>query len=310
MTRPSWILPDGMEECLPDEAWAIETVVVSVDLFRSSHFGLIMPPMVEYLMLLLAVLARLADQIMVITDRVSGRLMGIRPDMTPQAARIDAHALNEAGTTRLCYCGSVLRAVASGGDSSRSPLQRGAEIFGNPDLSADIEVVQLALDTVRLFTDEPLMIDFGHAGALKAVLVKQSAIFRAKALDALARKDLDALATLKQTVPEIAVFNDAYGELDTVMQGSQSVELLKEACADITEVKRGLNADQVFWYCDLGETHGLNYHTGLVFGIYSIQRDQLLVRGGRYDHVGESFGRARAATGFSADLKTLVRLAN
>ena len=312
MTRPSWILPDGMEECLLDEAWAIEDGRRRcLDLFRQFDFGLIMPPMVEYLDSLTSGVGQdLSDQIMVITDRVSGRLMGIRPDMTPQAARIDAHALNEAGTTRLCYCGSVLRAVASGGDSSRSPLQLGAEIFGNPDLSADIEVVQLALDTVRLFTDEPLMIDFGHAGALKAVLVKQSAIFRAKALDALARKDLDALATLKQTVPEIAVFNDAYGELDTVMQGSQSVELLKEACADITEVKRGLNADQVFWYCDLGETHGLNYHTGLVFGIYSIQRDQLLVRGGRYDHVGESFGRARAATGFSADLKTLVRLAN
>jgi ATP phosphoribosyltransferase regulatory subunit len=312
VTRPSWILPDGMEECLPDEAWAIEDGRRQcLDLFRKSDFGLIMPPMVEYLDGLTSGVGQdLSDQIMVITDRVSGRLMGIRPDMTPQAARIDAHALNESGTTRLCYCGSVLRAVASGGESSRSPLQLGAEIFGNPDLSADIEVVQLALDTVRLFTDEPLMIDFGHAGALKSVLVKQSATFQAKALDALARKDLDALATLEQTVPEIAVFKDAYGELDTVMQRSESVALLQKACAEITEVKRGLKADQVSWYCDLGETHGFNYHTGLVFGIYSLKGDQLLVRGGRYDHVGESFGRARAATGFSADLKTLVRLAN
>lgn len=312
MTRPSWILPDGMEECLPDEAWAIEDGRRQcLDLFRKADFGLIMPPMVEYLDGLTSGVGQdLSDQIMVITDRVSGRLMGIRPDMTPQAARIDAHALNEPGTTRLCYCGSVLRAVASGGDSSRSPLQIGAEIFGNPDLSADIEVVQLALDTVRLFTDEPLMIDFGHAGALKSVLVKQSAAFQAKALDALARKDLDALATLEQIVPEISVFSDAYGELDAVMQRSQSVELLKQACADIAQVQQGLNTQQVSWYCDLGETHGFNYHTGLVFGIYSLKRDQLLVRGGRYDHVGESFGRARAATGFSADLKTLVRLAN
>ena len=312
MTRPSWILPDGMEECLPTEAWAIEDGRRQcLDLFRKSGFGLIMPPMVEYLDGLTSGVGQdLSDQIMVITDRVSGRLMGIRPDMTPQAARIDAHALNETGTTRLCYCGSVLRAVASGGESSRSPLQLGAEIFGNPDLSADVEVVQLALDTVRLFTDEPLMIDFGHAGVLKSVLVKQSATLQAKALDALARKDLDALATLEQTVPEIAVFKDAYGELDTVMHRSESVAFLQKACAEITEVKRGLKADQVSWYCDLGETHGFNYHTGLVFGIYSLKGDQLLVRGGRYDHVGESFGRARAATGFSADLKTLVRLAN
>ena len=312
MTRPSWILPDGMEECLPGEAWAIEDARRQcLDLFRKSDFGLIMPPMVEYLDSLTSGVGQdLSDQIVVITDRVSGRLIGIRPDMTPQAARIDAHALNETGTTRLCYCGSVLRAVASGGETSRSPLQLGAEIFGNPDLSADVEVVQLALDTVRLFTDEPLLIDFGHAGALKSLLGKESAVFQAKALDALGRKDLDALATLEQTVPEIALFRDAYGELDTVMQRSQSVELLKKACAEITEVRHGLNTDQVSWYCDLGETHGFNYHTGLVFGIYSLKGDQLLVRGGRYDHVGESFGRARAATGFSADLKTLVRLAN
>ena len=106
---------------------------------------------------------------MVITDRVSGRLMGIRPDMTPQAARIDAHALNESRTTRLCYCGSVLRAMPTNGDSSRSPVQLGAEIFGNTDISADIEIVRLALDTVRLFTNEPLMIDVGHAGALRSI---------------------------------------------------------------------------------------------------------------------------------------------
>lgn len=230
--------------------------------------------------------------------------------MTPQAARIDAHALNESGTTRLCYCGSVLRAVSSGGDSSRSPLQLGAEIFGNPEIAADIEVVQLALDTVRLFTDEPLMIDFGHAGALKAVLANQSASFQADALDALARKDLDALAGLEKTVPEIAVFQNAYGDLDTVLDALKGHEMLDQACIDISQVRRGLSAEQISWYCDLGETHGLNYHTGLVFGIYSLKRDQLLVRGGRYDHVGESFGRARAATGFSADLKTLVRLAN
>jgi ATP phosphoribosyltransferase regulatory subunit len=282
-----------------------------LDLFREAHFGLIMPPMVEYLDSLTSGVGQdLADQIMVITDRVSGRLMGIRPDMTPQAARIDAHALNESGTTRLCYCGSVLRAVASGGDSSRSPLQLGAEIFGNPEIAADIEVVQLALDTVRLFTDEPLMIDFGHAGALKAVLANQSASFQADALDALARKDLDALAGLEKTVPEIAVFQNAYGDLDTVLDALKGHEMLDQACIDISQVRRGLSAEQISWYCDLGETHGLNYHTGLVFGIYSLKRDQLLVRGGRYDHVGESFGRARAATGFSADLKTLVRLAN
>jgi ATP phosphoribosyltransferase regulatory subunit len=301
-----------MEECLPEEAWAIEDGRRRcLDLFREAHFGLIMPPMVEYLDSLTSGVGQdLADQIMVITDRVSGRLMGLRPDMTPQAARIDAHALNESGTTRLCYCGNVLRAVAFGCDSSRSPLQLGAEIFGNPEIGADIEVVQLALDTVRSFTDEPLMIDFGHAGALKTVLANQSARFQEQALDALARKDLDALATLEKTVPEIAVFQNAYGDLDTVIDALRGHEMLDQACIDIAQVRRGLSAEQISWYCDLGETHGLNYHTGLVFGIYSLKQDQLLVRGGRYDHVGESFGRARAATGFSADLKTLVRLAS
>ena len=312
MSRPSWILPDGLEEYLPDEAWAVEQGRREcLDLFRARQYGLIMPPMLEYLdSITSGVGADLKEQIMVMTDRVSGRLMGFRPDMTPQAARIDAHSLNELGVTRLCYCGSVLRAVSSGGDSSRSPLQLGAEIFGNPEIAADIEVVQLALDTVRSFTDEPLMIDFGHAGALKAVLANQSASFRAEVLDALVRKDLDALAALEKTVPEISVFQNAYGDLDIVIDALKGHEMLDQACIDISKVRCGLRGEQISWYCDLGETHGLNYHTGLVFGIYSLNRDQLLVRGGRYDHVGESFGRARAATGFSADLKTLVRLAN
>jgi ATP phosphoribosyltransferase regulatory subunit len=247
---------------------------------------------------------------MVITDRVSGRLMGIRPDMTPQAARIDAHALNESRTTRLCYCGSVLRAMPTNGDPSRSPVQLGAEIFGNTDISADIEIVRLALDTVRLFTDEPLMIDVGHAGALRSILGSHTHAFQNQVLDALARKDLDALSKLERTVPEIAVLKNAYGDLETVFSSCESEKILREACAEVGAVRKGLEAENVSWYCDFGETHGFSYHTGLVFGIYSLKRDQLLVRGGRYDYVGESFGRARAATGFSADLKTLVRLVN
>ena len=312
MIRPSWILPDGMEECLPNEAWAIEDGRRrSLDLFRANQYGLIMPPMVEYLDSLTSGVGQdLSDQIMVLTDRVSGRLMGIRPDMTPQAARIDAHALNETGTTRLCYCGSVLRAVVTRGDESRSPLQLGAEIFGCEDISADIEVMQLAINTVRLFTDEPLLIDFGHASPLKSVLAGQTEAFQTSALDALARKDLDALSIVESVIPALSLFKEAYGDLDTVIRSRACDPIFSKACDDIMSVKSALSGDQVSWYCDLGETHGFQYHTGLVFGIYSLERDQLLVRGGRYDYVGESFGRSRAATGFSTDLKILVRLAN
>lgn len=312
MTRPNWILPDGIEECLPEEAWAIEDGRrLCLDLFRDSHFGLIIPPMVEYLDSLTSGVGQdLVEQVVVITDRVSGRLMGIRPDMTPQAARIDAHSLNESRTTRLCYCGSVLRAMPNTGDSSRSPVQLGAEIFGDTDISADIEIVRLALQTVRLFTDEPLMIDFGHAGALRSLLGSHSQAFQRQVLDALARKDLDALSKLERKVPEIAVLKNAYGDLDRVFSSCKSENILWKAFSEVASVREGLEAENVSWYCDFGETHGFSYHTGLVFGIYSLKRDQLLVRGGRYDYVGESFGRARAATGFSADLKTLVRLAN
>tara|TARA_Y200000002_G_scaffold271748_1_gene226281 strand:- start:1596 stop:2534 length:939 start_codon:yes stop_codon:yes gene_type:complete len=312
VTRPNWILPDGIEECLPEEAWAIEDGRrLCLDLFRDSRFGLIIPPMVEYLDSLTSGVGQdLMEQVVVITDRVSGRLMGIRPDMTPQAARIDAHALNESRTTRLCYCGSVLRAMPTNGDSNRSPVQLGAEIFGNTNISADIEIVRLALDTVRLFTDEPLMIDCGHAGALKSILGSHTQAFQSQVLDALARKDLDALSKLERTVPEIAVLKHAYGDLDKVFSSCESEKILREACSEVGAVREGLEVENVSWYCDFGETHGFSYHTGLVFGVYSLKRDQLLVRGGRYDYVGESFGRARAATGFSADLKTLVRLAN
>lgn len=312
MTRPSWILPDGLEECLPDEAWAIETGRrACLDLFREQGFGLIMPPMLEYLDSLTSGVGQdLADQIMVVTDRVSGRLMGIRPDMTPQAARIDAHALNEAGVTRLCYCGSVLRAVATGGESSRSPLQLGAEIFGDSGIEADIAVVQLALDTVRLFTDEPVLIDFGHMGALKTVVSGFADADRGVVLDALARKDREALSRFIEQAPVLETLSRAYGELGAVMSSIAGETALDSAGHDIGRVTESVRGDAITLYADLAETHGYRYHTGLVFGIYSLSRDQLLVRGGRYDHVGESFGRARAATGFSADLKTLVRLAN
>lgn len=312
MNRPSWILPDGLEECLPAEAWAIEDGRrACLDLFRARQFGLIMPPMLEYLDSLTSGVGQdLADQIMVVTDRLSGRLMGIRPDMTPQAARIDAHSLNEEGTTRLCYCGSVLRAVPTAGDSSRSPVQLGAEIFGEPSLAADQAVIQLAIDTVRLFTDEPLLIDFGHAGALRAVLSDLTDSQRTQALDALARKEVGVLNALSQAAPDLTSLHRAFGPLDQVLDSVSSHPRFASACADIQAVQEGLRCDRVSWYCDLGETHGFSYHTGLVFGVYALERDQLLVRGGRYDHVGESFGRARPATGFSADLKTLVRLAN
>jgi len=312
VTRPSWILPDGLEECLPEEAWAIEAGRrACLDLFRDHEFGLVMPPMLEYLDSLTSGVGQdLADQIMVVTDRVSGRLMGIRPDMTPQAARIDAHALNESGVTKLCYCGSVLRAVASGGETSRSPLQLGAEIFGDPRLEADVAVVQLALDTVRLFTDEPVLVDFGHMGALKALLHQFDDAARAHILDALARKDREALAPFAARETALETVRQAYGDLQTVLSKIDGVAALRLAGSEITDIAKALNGGALSVSVDLGETHGFRYHTGLVFGIYSLSRDQLLVRGGRYDHVGESFGRARAATGFSADLKTLVRLAD
>ena len=312
MTRPSWILPDGLEECLPEEAWAIEAGRrACLDLFRDHEFGLVMPPMLEYLDSLTSGVGQdLADQIMVVTDRVSGRLMGIRPDMTPQAARIDAHALNESGVTKLCYCGSVLRAVASGGETSRSPLQLGAEIFGDPRLEADVAVVQLALDTVRLFTDEPVLVDFGHMGALKALLQQFDDAARAHILDALVRKDREALAPFAARETALETVRQAYGDLQTVLSKIDGVAALRLAGSEITDIAKALNGGALSVSVDLGETHGFRYHTGLVFGIYSLSRDQLLVRGGRYDHVGESFGRARAATGFSADLKTLVRLAD
>lgn len=306
------MLPDGLEECLPAEAWAIEDGRRQcLDLFRSHGYGLIMPPILEYLDCLTSgVGADMEDQIMLVTDRVSGRLLGIRPDMTPQAARIDAHALNEKGVTRLCYCGSVLRAIAPSDDSSRSPVQLGAELFGDSSIDADIEVLQMAIDTVRLFTDEALLIDFGHAGVLKTALANQSEQFQDNALDALGRKDQDALAEFEKELPALSSIKKAYGDLDFVLSNHSPSFSFAQELKDIEAVRAAVNVDSASWYVDLGETHGFNYHTGIVFGIYAIERDQLLVRGGRYDYVGQTFGRARAATGFSGDLKTLVRLLN
>jgi len=287
VTRPSWILPDGLEECLPEEAWAIEAGRrACLDLFRDHEFGLIMPPMLEYLDSLTSGVGQdLADQIMVVTDRVSGRLMGIRPDMTPQAARIDAHALNESGVTKLCYCGSVLRAVASGGETSRSPLQLGAEIFGDPRLEADIAVVQLALDTVRLFTDEPVLVDFGHMGALKALLQQFDDAARAHILDALVRKDREALAPFAARETALETVRQAYGDLETVLSKIDGVASLRLAGSEITDIAKALNGGALSVSVDLAKRtvsgitrglclaftrcHAINYWFGVVAMIMS-----------------------------------------
>ncbi len=319
-----WLLPAGVEEILPPRAWRLDALRRRLlDLYWSWGYELMFPPFIEFLESLLTGVANdLELQTFKIMDQMSGRLMGIRADMTPQAARIDAHVLQREVPTRLCYLGSVLRARPEGVSTSRSPLQVGAEIFGHEGEASDAEVVALMLETLRCAGVEELTLDLGHVGIYRSIAGEA-------ALDENAERELFEILRRK-AVPE---FRRMLASLDLSARDRQRLaalielhggrEVLAEArerlVTDGGEVAAALDrieavADTVArdyaWvdlHFDLAELHSYNYENGLVFGAFAPGAGQALARGGRYDGIGEAFGRARAATGFSADLKRLLQ---
>jgi ATP phosphoribosyltransferase regulatory subunit len=324
-SKDQWLLPDGIGEVLPPEAWRLERARRELlDMFARRGYDLIMPPLIEYLESLLTGAGNDLDlQTFKVTDQVSGRMLGLRADMTPQAARIDAHPLRRDAPTRLCYIGPVLHTRSDGFGSSRSPLQVGAELFGHAGIESDTEILELVLETLSLLKIPDVHIDLGHVGIFRGLArdaglspLQENDLFEAlqrKAVpeieemlaaqvpDSDRRSRLAALARLNGG-PE--VFTQAREQLagagKPVMDALDNLDaiagLLKQRAGDIT-----LNFD-------LAELRGYKYQTGMVFAVFVPGCGQEIARGGRYDAVGEVFGRARPATGFSTDLKTLVNL--
>ena len=318
----SWILPEYIEDILPDEAERTEALRrVLLDHFRAHGYRLVQPPLVEHLESLLTGTGRdLELQTFKLVDPLSGRLLGVRADITPQVARIDAHLLNEPGVTRLCYAGSVLRSVASGMAQSREILQIGAELYGDPDIRADEEVLGLLLSALEAVEVRGLHLDLGHVGVYRA-LANGSRIAGdggdTELFAALRTKDRSAVAELTARLP--AAWRDAFLILPTLYGPADEVlATARERLPDTPSIAGALSAlatlaaaarDRVeALHIDLADLRGYHYQNGASFSVFTAGEPNAIGRGERYDGIGKAFGRARPATGFTLDLRQLAAL--
>ncbi len=312
----AWVLPDHIADVLPSEARHIEELRrLYLDTARGYGYELVMPPLLEHLESLLSGTGRALDlQTFKLVDQLSGRTLGLRADTTPQVARIDAHLLNRAGVTRLCYCGPVLHTRPDRPFATREPLQFGAEIYGHAGLEADLEVLHLALDSLQAVALHNFSVDLSDARIVPALLegVDLSAQAREALHNALAAKDTSGLKTLTQPLP--AAVRDAlltlvhlYGDVQVLAQAEQAFAAWPKVLHALREL-RHIAADlgTVHTTFDLADLRGYAYYSGVRFAIYVQGASDALVRGGRYDEVGAVFGRKRPAVGFSLDLKELV----
>ena len=315
----AWVLPDHIADVLPSEARRIEELRRELlDTARSYGFELVMPPLLEHLESLLTGTGEALDlQTFKLVDQLSGRMMGLRADTTPQVARIDAHLLNRQGVTRLCYCGPVLHTRPDRPHATREPLQFGAEIYGHAGLEADLEALMLALDCLRASSVNDLTVDMADARIVRALLegVTLAPSGLAALHAALAAKDVRALALLTSDFPPAArdgllrllsLYGDA-GVLATAQQVLPDRPMLRAALEQLQWLGSQIEGAQVSY--DLGDLRGYAYYSGARFAIYTPGATDALVRGGRYDEVGAVFGRNRPAVGFSLDVKELVGVA-
>lgn len=314
----NWLLPEFVEDILPPEAQAIERLRGRlVELFRVHGYRLVIPPMLEYIDSLLSGTGQDLDlRTFKLVDQLSGRTMGLRADMTPQVARIDAHLLNRAGITRLCYCGTVLHTRPRGLTSTREPLQIGAEIYGHAGIEGDLEVQRLLRAALAACGLSDVRLDVGHVGVFRALarLGGVPAGQESELLEALVAKDRPGLASVAASLPgavreALIALPDLYGEpaiLDEAVRRLPRDAEIERALADL----RTLAADNgIAIGIDLADLRGYHYHSGVVFAAYCRGLPNAVALGGRYDEVGRTFGRARPATGFSMDLREVARVA-
>lgn len=323
-----WLLPEGVQELLPAQARRVEvTRRRLLDLYDHWGYELVMPPVMEHLESLLTGVGHdLELNTVKVTDQLSGHSLGLRADITPQVARIDAHRLRETGVSRLCYCGSVVHALPAQPLASRNPLQLGAELFGHSGIESDVEVLSLMVETLQAAgVDRELSLDLGHVGVFTGLmeLAGLNADQQATYKDILKRKALPELklfiATLElgaEVKEYLAALPELNGGVATLEQAktlfANAPEQVLAAVAYLQEISQriALRYPEIDLYFDLSELRGYNYHTGIVFAAYTPEFGQAVAKGGRYDNIGSDFGQARPATGFSTDMKVLVELSS
>nr|WP_295785939.1 ATP phosphoribosyltransferase regulatory subunit [Rhodoferax sp.] len=315
----AWVLPDHIADVLPSEARHIEEIRRDLlDMARCYGYELVMPPLLEHLESLLSGTGEALDlQTFKLVDQLSGRMMGLRADSTPQVARIDAHLLNRKGVTRLCYCGPVLHTRPDGPHATREPLQFGAEIYGHVGLEADLETLMLALDCLKVAQIDNISLDMADARIVHALLKDLSldAVQRAQVHAALAAKDASELKTLLRQAP--AVTSRALIDLLQLYGDASVLEEARKVLPDTPDIQTGLA--HLKWLSghvagagvsfDLADLRGYAYYSGAMFSLYAPGASDALARGGRYDEVGLVFGRKRPAVGFSLDIKALTAVA-
>jgi len=312
----AWVLPDHIADVLPSEARHIEEIRRNLlDMARCYGYELVMPPLLEHLESLLTGTGESLDlQTFKLVDQISGRMLGLRADSTPQVARIDAHLLNRQGVARLCYCGPVLHTRPAAPHATREPLQLGAEIYGHQGLEADLEILTLALDSLRAAKLQDFMVDLADVRIVNS-LVSLAALSPAETTEiqaALAAKDAAAIA-------RIARHSDAAVRLglQNLTRCYGDVQVLSQArtvLPDLPAISQAL--DELQWLAghlkgtpvsfDLADLRGYAYYSGARFAVYAQGAPDALLRGGRYDAAGSVFGRERPAVGFSLDIKSLV----
>lgn len=315
----NWLLPEYLADALPAEAVRIEELRRAVlDHFRSHGYEMVMPPMLEYLESLLTGAGQdLQLRTFKLVDQLSGRTMGVRADITPQVARIDAHLLNHSGVTRLCYCGSVLHTLPATISAGREAVQIGAELYGYAGIEADLDVIRLMAGAFAKVNLAISRIDLGHVGIFRA-LVEASGLpqeAEENVLSLLQAKDVPGLEEACIDVP--SPYREALLRLPQLYGGAEVIERAVEELPALPELSSALNglrhlisaAPDLPFSVDLSDLRGYHYHNGVVFAAYCSGYPAAIAMGGRYDGAGKAFGRARPATGFSMDLREVARFA-
>ncbi len=324
-SKEHWVLPQGIEEALPEHAARLEILRRDLlGLYATWGYELVIPPFIDHIESLLTGTGHDLDlQTFKLVDQVSGRTLGVRADMTPQVARIDAHQLNRDVPTRLCYMGTVLHARPDSFGGTRSPLQVGAELYGHAGVESDVEILGLMLNTFSTAGVQDVFVDLGNVDIFKG-LAKQANLNQedeGRLFEMLQRK---AVPEIEELLNELSIDNDVRTMLAALAELNGDVSVLKTAREKLAKADASVHAaidylektaelimarfENVGFNFDLAELHGYHYQTGVVFAAFVPGTGEAIARGGRYDDIGQIFGRARAATGFSTDLKLLDNL--
>lgn len=319
-----WLLPEGISDLLPDAAQDLEGLRRALlDTYRRHGFELVQPPLVEYLdSLLIGSGGDLDLKTFKLVDQLSGQSLGVRADITPQVSRIDAHLLQQRDINRLCYAASVLRTRPSGQEGSREPIQIGAEVYGHAGIEADIEVIDLLLQSLALAEPGPVRLDINHLGLASLLLAELEGVDEEAVLQLLQARDLPSLRELlapwsqQPAAAALLALPECFGPAESAMARARTVLAswpqatphLDALDAVLGSLRLARHAGQVSLAIDLADVQGFRYHTGLGFAAYVEGHARAVGRGGRYDGIGAAFGRGRPATGFSLDLRELVEL--